>query len=60
MFWDNINTELIKKVKRYDLSVLKLKDGYSYRLNKDIKSGGFKTRKEAIIHADETFKKLNQ
>ena len=52
MWWDNINEELLQKLKRIDLRVYKGKNGYSYRLNGNITVKGFKTHKEAIIHAN--------
>ena len=53
MWWDNVNEELLQKLrKRIDLKVFKSKTGYSYRLNGNITRKGFKTHKEAIIHAN--------
>jgi len=64
MFWDNIaiNEELlekVKKAKRMDLRVFKLKLGYMYRLNGNIITKGFKTRKEAIIHATKIYENIH-
>ena len=55
MFWDRFDQELLKRVKevkRIDLRVFKVKDVYSYTLNGEVSTEGFKTRKEAIIHAN--------
>ena len=55
MFWDRFDFELLQKVKeakRIDLRVFKIKDRYSYILNREVSTHGFKTRKEAIIHAN--------